>query len=157
MNAVSNEVVSNECGLKWMWFQMNRSQMNVVPNEVVSNERDLKWKSFKNGCVLKWKILERSGLNWTGLKRTWSQLKWSRINRSQMKVVSNERGLKWMGSNEVVSIVMKPSGAEAAFTTFQKLFSNLSNLKKETCWLSKNFYFLAKQTHAETRVGQSQR
>jgi len=48
MNVVSNEfglkwiwsqtnVVSNECGLqwkslKWMWPQMNRSQMNVVSN-----------------------------------------------------------------------------------------------------------------------------
>ena len=30
--------VSNECGLKRMWSQMNRSQMNVVSNVVVSNE-----------------------------------------------------------------------------------------------------------------------
>jgi len=33
------------------------------------------------------------------------------------------------------------SGAEAAFKTIQKLFSNLSNLKKVTCWISETFYY----------------
>ena len=42
MNVVSNEKVSCECGLKWIWFQM----------KVVSNECDLKW----------------TGLIWTGCK-----------------------------------------------------------------------------------------
>jgi len=32
-------------------------------------------------------------------------------------------------------------GAEAAFRTIQKLFSNLSNLKKVTCWFSENIYY----------------
>ena len=35
-------VVSNECGLKLMWSQMNRSQMNVVSNVLVTNEGGLK-------------------------------------------------------------------------------------------------------------------
>jgi len=55
MNVALNELVSNECGLKWMWSQMKRSQMNVVSNA------------------------------------------WSQMNC-----------LKWMVSNELVSIVMEP-------------------------------------------------
>jgi len=30
-------------------------------------------------------------------------------------------------------------GAEAAFKTIQKLFSNLSNVQKVTCWMPENF------------------
>jgi len=85
-------VVSNECGLKWMWSQMNVvsndcglkwmwSQMNVFSNEVVSND----WVS--NEC----------GLKCRGLKWAWSQmngLKWMVSNEwSQMN------GLKWIGLN----------------------------------------------------------
>jgi len=33
------------------------------------------------------------------------------------------------------------SEAEAAFKTIQKIFSNLSNLKKVTCWMSEKFYY----------------
>jgi len=33
------------------------------------------------------------------------------------------------------------NGEEAAFTTIQKLFSNLSNVKKVTCWMSEKFYY----------------
>jgi len=39
-------------------------------------------------------------------------MKWSQMNRSQMNVVSNAwsqmNGLKWMVSNELVSIVTEP-------------------------------------------------
>jgi len=35
-------VISNECDLKRMWSQMKWSQMNVVSNEKVSNECGLK-------------------------------------------------------------------------------------------------------------------
>jgi len=101
-------VVSNECGLKWTW-----SQMNVVSNEwsrmnVVSNECGLKWKSLKwmwsqmntsqmNG-VSNERSLKWSGHKWIGLKWTWFQMSWS-----QMNVVSNEwsqlNGLNWIGPN----------------------------------------------------------
>jgi len=58
LNVVSNEVVSNDCGLKWLWSQMTVVSMTVVSNEcgfkwmwsqmnVVSNEHGLKWKSLK--------------------------------------------------------------------------------------------------------------
>jgi len=115
MNVVSNEcglkwmwsqsnVVSNECGLKWMWSQMN----------VVSNERDLKWmwspvnrsqmNVVSNECGLKWmwsqmnvvsneQVSYECGLRWTGIKWMWSQM-----NRSNMNVVSNKQV-----SNVVVS------------------------------------------------------
>jgi len=33
MNVVLNEVVSNECGLKWSGLKWMCSQMNVVSNE----------------------------------------------------------------------------------------------------------------------------
>jgi len=31
-------VVSNDCGLKWMWSQMNVVSNDVVSNDVVSND-----------------------------------------------------------------------------------------------------------------------
>ena len=76
----SVNVVSNECGLKWVW-----SQMNVVSNEcmnVVSNECGLKWMYE---CGLKWM--------WSQMNR--SPMNRFQMNRSQMNVVSNECGLKW--------------------------------------------------------------
>jgi len=107
MNVVSNEVVSNECGLKWMW-----SQMTVISNEVVSNECGLKWMNVvSNECGLKWMWSQMTVIsNKCGLKWLWSQ----------MNVVSNERGLIWMWSqmnvvsNEKVlcerGIVVDPTG-----------------------------------------------
>ena len=117
-------VVSNECGLKWMWSQMN----------VVSNEYGLKWmwpqmNVASNDCGLKWMQSQMNAVsNECGLKWLWSQMKKSQMNRSQMNrsqmnrsqinmvsnvmvsnvMVSNQRGLKWMVSNELVSIVMEP-------------------------------------------------
>ena len=107
-------VVSNECGLKWLWSQIN----------VVSNDCGLKWT---------WSQMKKSLVNVVsnelGLKWLWSQMKWSRMNRCQMmqvlyecglknrglkRMVSNERGLKWtwsqmnVVSNDLVSIVMEP-------------------------------------------------
>ena len=100
--------VSNECGLKWLWSQMN----------VVSNECGLKFMWSQIHVVSNEKVSCECRLKWTGLKITWSQIKWSRLNKfkwmlsqmpwSQMNVVSNECGLKWMVSYELISIVMEP-------------------------------------------------
>jgi len=75
-------VISNDCGLKWLWSQMN----------VVSCEWGLKWIRCQMNMAL-----NECCLKWTGLKWMWSQM-----NRSQMNVVSNEQvsyecGLKWTG------------------------------------------------------------
>jgi len=82
MNVVSNEWGLKWSGLKWMWSQMKKPYVNVVSNEQVSKE-----------CVLKWSVLK-----WIGLKWMLSQMSWS-----QMNVVSNEwsqmNGLKWIGLN----------------------------------------------------------
>ena len=96
-------VVSNECGLKWIWSQMKWSQINVVSNEVVSNDCGLKWMWSQ----MKWSQMNVVS-NDCGLKWMWSQMKWYRMNVvsndcglkwlcSQMNVVSNECGLKWTG------------------------------------------------------------
>jgi len=71
-------VVSNDCGLKWMWSQMIE----------VSNERGLKWIWAQMNVVS-----NECGLKWTGLIWMWSQ-----INRSQMSW-SQMNGLKWIGLN----------------------------------------------------------
>ena len=129
MTVVSNEcglkrmwtqtnVVSNECGLKWMWSQRT----------VVSNECGLKWLWSQmivvsnDDCGLKWLWSQMNVVsNECGLKWMWSQM-----NRSHMNVISNEQvsnvvvsnerglkrsGLKWMVSNELVSIVCTPIGS----------------------------------------------
>ena len=105
-------VASNECGLKWLWSQMNVvsnecglkwlwSQMNVVSNEYGLKWTGLKWTGLKwiwsqinvvsnvsYECVLKWTGLKWTGLKCRGLKRMWSHLKWSQMN-----------SLKWIGLN----------------------------------------------------------
>ena len=120
-------VVSNECGLKWMWFQMNVvsndcgfkwtwSQMNVVSNEQVSNERGLKWSG------LKWIGLKRSGLKFRGLKWTWflvNGLKWIGLNShgtnrswSQLKLPITSKNLHFF-PNTIASIWRKKGTTEA--------------------------------------------
>jgi len=80
MNVVSNkcglkwmwsqlDVVSKECGLKWMWSQRSRSQMNVVSNKKVSCECGLKETGFK--C--------------RGLKWTWSRMSWFQLSAHPSK------------------------------------------------------------------------
>jgi len=93
-------VASNDCGLKWLWSQMT----------VISNDCDLKWTwsqmtVVSNEYRLKWMwsqiavVSSECGLKWT----------WSQMNRFHMNmvsneqvsnvVVSNERGLRWIGLN----------------------------------------------------------
>jgi len=108
-------VVSNECGRKWMWSQMNvvsnecgpkwmLSQMNVVPNEcglkwmwsqmnVVSNECGLKWMWAQMNVVSNEKIsyecgLKRTGLKWSSLKWMWFQMKWSQMNDLELNCLN---------------------------------------------------------------------
>ena len=120
MTVVSNEyglkwlwsqtnVVSNDCGLKWMW-----SQMTVVSNDcglkwkslkwlwtqmkVVSNERGLKWICAQMNVVPNEQVSYECGLKWTGLKC---------------------RGLKWIVSNELVSIVCTPKSTKNVIVRIQ--------------------------------------
>ena len=136
-------MVSNECGLKWMWSQMNRSQMNSSQMNVVSNERGLKWsRSQRNVVSNEW--LQMNGCKWMvsnerGLKWTWSQmnvvsnergLKWT---WSQMNVVSNEPGLKCSGASRVWQAWHVPwaplwRGAQKLLGKTQNLFYSFLNL-----------------------------
>ena len=43
MNVIQTNVVSNDCGLKWTWSQMNVVSNEQVSNVVVSDECGLKW------------------------------------------------------------------------------------------------------------------
>jgi len=117
-------VVSNECGLKWMWSQMKWSKMKWSQMNVVSNECSLKWSGFKwlwsqmtvvsNDCGLKWMWSQMNVVsnevvsNECGLKWLWSHINvvsnecglkwmWSQINVVSNEQVSNERGLKCIG------------------------------------------------------------
>ena len=133
-------VVSNDCSLKWMWSQMIED----------SNECGLKWTWFQMNVVL-----NECGLKRTGLKWMWSQ----------MNVVSNEqvwyecglkwsglkcRGLRWMVSNELVSIVCTP------FTSVLEILSTVDSKFKGiiTSWdvtfLLDRFFKENERNHAQT-------
>jgi len=72
MNVISMNVVSIFCGLKWRSSQMKKSHVNVVANEQVSKERGLKW----------------SGLEWIGLN---SHVTADEIKARQMWSFSQDR------------------------------------------------------------------
>ena len=106
-------VVSNDCGLKWMWSQMN----------VVSNERGLKWTWSQMNMVSNEQVSNEQVSNEYGLKLMWSQMNRSHMNVFSNEQVSNEQvsnvvvsnecdliwsGLKWIVSNELVSIFCTP-------------------------------------------------
>jgi len=123
-------VVSNECGLKWMWSQMN----------VVSNEGGLKWrgsqmKGVSNECGLNWMWSQKNVvLNECGLKWMWSQMNWSQMNVVsndcglkwiwfQMNVVSHECGLEWMWSR--MNVVSNECGLKWMWSCFEQYISKL--------------------------------
>jgi len=103
-----------------MWYQMNRSQKNLVSNEVVSNECGLKQarnqigtpggaKSFLRGAQIFGTMsnifklcpthFTRGGENFSRRASPFLRNPWLRA-WSQMNMVSNKRGLKWMVTNE---------------------------------------------------------
>ena len=104
-------VVSNECGLKWMWSQINRSQINVVSSEcglkwiwaqmnVVSNECGLKWMWSQMNVFSNEQVSYECGLKWAGLKCRGLKRKWSPMKLSQMNwsQLSAHHAVQYKGS-----------------------------------------------------------
>ena len=139
-------VISYECGLKWkslkwMWSQINRSQMSVVSKDwfqmtVVSNEYGLKWLWSQMNVVsnergLKWTwsqmnvVSNERGLIWTGLIWMWSQMNRSQMSWSQMNVVVltvtclNLKRVKTIFASDAFSQLIKSKMWKHPSTTIQ--------------------------------------